>query len=218
VIKLTENKKIFILGDSYSTYEGYVPEGYDIYYGPNSKYDARVSDVNLTWWGRYLKNTNSTLVRNCSWSGSTICHTGYDGADKIGNSFITRMEKLINEGFFKENKVDTFFVFGGTNDSWANAPLGEKMYSGWEVKDLYSVLPAICYLLNLLKENLPETRIICLLNSGIYKKEITDTFIEACQKYDIEYIEIKDFDMLTGHPTELGMEQIEKMVRDGMGR
>lgn len=213
---MTESKKIFILGDSYSTYEGFVPEGYAVYYHPNSERDAKVSDVSLTWWGRYLKNTNSTLLRNCSWSGTTICHTGYDGADKINNSFITRMEKLIDEGFFKENKPDTLFVFGGTNDSWANAPLGEKMYSGWDVKDLYCVLPAICYLLNLLKKNFSETRIICLLNSGVYKKEITDTFIEACEKYNIEYIKIEDFEMLTGHPTELGMEQIEKMVRDGM--
>ena len=44
---MTENKKIFILGDSYSTYEGYVPEGYAIYYGPNSERDAKVSDVSL---------------------------------------------------------------------------------------------------------------------------------------------------------------------------
>ena len=32
------------------------------------------------------------------------------------------------------------FVFGGTNDSWSEAPLGEIKYTDWEDGELYSVL------------------------------------------------------------------------------
>ena len=208
--------KVFILGDSYSTYDGYIPDGYASYYGENKTREAKLRDVSYTWWHRYLKNTDSELVRNSSYSGTTICHTGYDGSDNISRSFITRLEKLINDGFFKENKVDTFFILGGTNDSWANSPLGERKYSDWSTEDLYNVLPAIYYLLNLAKENFPQTRIVCIINSDVIKEEITKNLIDACERYDIEYIEIKNIDKLSGHPTELGMEQIEKQIREGL--
>ena len=209
---------IFILGDSYSTYEGYIPRGYATYYGKETKWPAKLRDHTYTWWHRYLTDTDSHLVKNCSWSGTTICYTGYDGADVKNTSFITRIQRLIDSGFFKENKVDTLFVFGGTNDSWANAPLGKLMFKDWTEKDLYYVLPAIGYLLNTLKNCFNNTKVICILNSDEYKPEIKNGYIEACTHYGIDYIEITDFDKLSGHPTELGMEQIEKQILKGMER
>lgn len=207
---------IFILGDSYSTYEGHIPQGYAAYYAPETKWEAKLRDHTYTWWHRYIKDTDSILVRNSSYSGTTICYTGYDGADVKNTSFITRIQRLIDSGFFKENKVDTLFVFGGTNDSWANAPLGEMMYKDWTQKDLYFVLPAIGYLLNLLKENFADTKVVCILNSDEYKPEILKAYTEALSHYGIDYIEVTDFDKLSGHPTELGMEQIEKQILKGM--
>ena len=212
------NERIFILGDSYSTYEGQIPEGYVAYYKKETERQAKLRDYTYTWWYRYIKDTGSNLVRNSSYSGTTICYTGYEGADVINTSFITRLQRLIDAGFFKENKVDTLFVFGGTNDSWANAPLGKMMYSGWTKKDLYSVLPAIGYLLNLLKENFVDTKLVCILNSDEYKSEIREGYIEALEHYGIDYIEVTDFDKLEGHPTEFGMEQIEKQILKGMER
>lgn len=208
--------KVFILGDSYSTYEGYIPDGYASYYGENKTREAKLRDVSYTWWHRYLKNTDSHLLLNCSYSGTTICHTGYDGSDNISRSFITRFEKLINDGFFADNIPDSIFIFGGTNDSWANAPLGKRKYTEQTTEDLYSVFPAIYYLFNLAKKNFPQTRIVCVINSEEIKEEIVNTLIDACEKYGIEYIEVKNIDKLSGHPTELGMEQIEKQIREGL--
>ncbi|MBQ8588463.1 MAG: hypothetical protein IJ454_03635, partial [Clostridia bacterium] len=82
---------VFILGDSYSTFQGYIPEGYAHYYGeegpnylesnPEMKLTANdVCDVAHTWWYDLVKE-NGTLLRNCSWSGTTICNTGYHGKD-----------------------------------------------------------------------------------------------------------------------------------------
>ena len=208
--------RIFILGDSYSTYRGHIPEGYAAYYDKVTKWDAKLRDHTYTWWYRYIKDTDSCLVRNSSYSGTTICYTGYEGADVIKTSFITRLQNLIDADFFKENPVDTMFIFGGTNDSWAQAPLGELMYKDWTTKDLYSVLPAIGYLLNMLKQNFADKKIVCILNSDEYNPKIRDGYIEALNHYGIDYIEVTNFDKLSGHPTELGMEQIEMQILKGM--
>ena len=199
---------VMIFGDSYSTYEGYVPEGYLVYYTGHRTEVPDVSDVKNTWWGRLLDATDSTLVQNNSWSGSTIGYTGYNNTDcSHSSSFIYRFEKLLADGFFSENKIDTLFVFGGTNDSWCEAPLGEAKRDGIEESDLYSVLPAINHYTKRLAEELKDTRIIFIVNNEL-KKEITDTLISACKRHGFEYIALSDIEKIEGHPTELGMEQI----------
>lgn len=50
-------------------------------------------------------------------------------------------------------------MFGGTNDSWANAPLGKLKYSGWHEEDLFNVLPAISYFANILKKDFPNANL-----------------------------------------------------------
>ena len=202
---------LLIFGDSYSTYEGYIPEGYACYYIKNREEDsphARVSDVRLTWWWRLTEATGSTLVENNSWSGSTIGYTGYNGADcSATSSFLTRLEKRGSEGFFEKNRIDTVIVFGGTNDSWSGAPLGEARLDGASKEERYFVLPAIGEMARLLRKILPSARVIFLGNCGI-KTEITDAMAKACLRYGHTYIGLTDIDKRGAHPTELGMRQI----------
>lgn len=114
-----KSENIMIFGDSYSTYEGHIPAGYAVYYSGHRDNPPDVFDVKNTWWGRLIAETDSTLVQNNSWSGSTIGYTGYNNSDcSHSSSFIYRFEKLLAEGFFEEHKIDRLFVFGGTNDSW----------------------------------------------------------------------------------------------------
>ena len=202
---------VFILGDSYSTFYEYIPQGCAHYYG-GGRGETDVSRVDQTWWYKLIKETDSSLLLNSSYSGTTICHTGYNGSDCSHISFIARFEKLIEDGFFNENEVDTVFVFGGTNDSWAGSPVGELKHSDWEKEDLYSVLPAYCYLINKLKTVLPEARIVSIINTEL-KPEITDSFIEASKKYGIEAVVLKDISKTSGHPNILGMEQIKEQVK-----
>lgn len=64
-----EGKYFSILGDSISTYAGYIPEGNKVYYtGEN----AGVDDVSQTWWSIVGKTLGMTLAVNNSWSGSKI--------------------------------------------------------------------------------------------------------------------------------------------------
>ena len=203
--------QVFILGDSYSTFTGHIPQGYHPYYIPEGRPETDVTRVEETWWHQLIAETDSTLVQNCSLSGTTICHTGYNGGDCAACSFVGRFDQLIEAGWFAAHPIDTLFVFGATNDSWAGSPLGEMMHEGWTRDDLYSVLPAVGYLTHRLAETLPNTRLIFLLNTGL-KPEIADGIRDACSRNGIELLALQDIDKKSGHPTICGMAQIKAQV------
>ena len=205
-----------IFGDSYSTYEGYIPDGYATYYCPNGRVNtALVSKMAYqdTWWARLIDKCNFNLVRNDSWSGSTICHTGYGGEDcSQTKSFICRYKKLLEGGFFENKDIDILFVFGGTNDSWADSPLGEKMdVANIKESDLYYVRPAITYFLEGLKKTVPKTKIYFILNDEL-KEEIVFYVISEANRLGVEYIQLSGIEKDSGHPTIKGMETIYQQV------
>ena len=77
-------KSVSILGDSYSTFEGYVqPDTNFVWYlktPPKGRKTDMVS-VRNTWWHQFIKENNYRLCVNNSFSGATICHTGYRSED-----------------------------------------------------------------------------------------------------------------------------------------
>ena len=204
-------KNIMIFGDSYSTFAGCIPEGHAAYYtGKRTSADESpdVPSADHTWWGLLVKETGVNLVRNDSWSGSTIGYTGWGGKETSKtSSFIYRLETLASEGFFEKNEIDTVFVFGGTNDSWSNAPLGEETYADFREDELFSVLPAICHFMTVLKQDHPHTRVVFIGNCDI-KREILDCMKRAAQQLSVDFVELHDIDKINGHPTVLGMTQI----------
>ena len=202
---------VLIFGDSYSTYEGYIPKGYAVYYSGKRENPPDLTDVSETWWYQVITETDATLIQNNSWSGSTISYTGYHGDCSETSSFIRRLNKLADDGFFKENRIDTVFVFGGTNDNWVNVSVGQLQYEGWEKADLYSVLPAVSYFFNRLKEELPDANIVCLINRGL-KPEISKGMQSAAEHYGIGCIVLEPFETLNGHPTAKGMTEIKEQI------
>ena len=188
-------KNIVIFGDSYSTYEGCIPDGYATYYSPNGRAEGPAvtkMNVDSTWWKQFIDLCGVNLLLNNSWSGSTIGYTGYNNADcSKSSSFIYRYNKLKDENFFKKNIVDIVFVFGGTNDSWSEAPLGEMKFSGWEEKDFFNVLPAICYFVYTLKKDLLDAEIFFIINTDI-KLEIQNAIKEAAEYYGAKSIRLNN--------------------------
>ena len=211
---------IMIFGDSYSTYKDYIPKGYAHYYYPDEvpEGDEAVKRMCLdeTWWRRLIRKTGANLIRNDSWSGSTICYTGYEGDCSTTNSFIYRYRKLRDEGFFKENKIDTLFVFGGTNDSWGPAELGERKLENQSEEDLKYVLPAISHLMFTLKAELSDTRIIFIANCDI-DEEIVSLMKDEGERLGIEVVELHGVDKISGHPTVLGMSEICEQILYAIG-
>lgn len=205
-------KNVLIFGDSYSTFEGYIPEGYLAYYSEVEQEETGLTKVTETWWHQVITETGANLLQNNSWSGSTICYTGWNFVDcSQTTSFIFRLNQLIESGYFQENQVDTVFVFGSTNDSWCDAPIGSMKYSDWEKQDLYFVLPAISYFFHVLRAALPNATIICMINTGL-KPEIAEALKDASIHYGGHAIELADIHKVHGHPTPQGMNTIKEQV------
>ena len=160
-----------------------------------------------------MDELGATLVQNNSWSGSTIGYTGYNGADSSTSaSFIYRLGRLVDEGFFEKNEIDTVLVFGGTNDSWCNAPLGEMSFREHTRDELYSVLPAICHFAGQVRAAAPTADILFIVNDGL-KPEVEGALICAAEHYGMPYLKIGGAEKVNGHPTELGMKAIKEQVK-----
>ena len=198
-------KTFSILGDSYSTFEGYIPEGNACWYFTNPQGENDVHSVESTWWYLFAKDNGYELLLNESYSGSTICNTGYDGADYSDRAFIKRMFNLT------AGNPDLIVVFGATNDSWANAPIGELKFNDRTSEDMYSCLPACCYLLEYLTSGVVDSKVVFVINSEL-KKEITEGIIQACEHYGVPSLLLKDIDKQWGHPSTKGMAQINEQL------
>lgn len=201
-----------ILGDSYSTYGLWIPTGNSIWYGVNGEdgHNAKTNNINSvtqTWWYKLCKKLDVSLMLNESYSGSTICNTGYNSSDSSGTSFIHRMIDSMGQGNALKPKPNIIILFGGTNDSWANSPLGELKYSNWTNDELKSVLPAICYMLYYVQKWNPGALILNVVNTEL-KQEIVNGFQQATQHYGIENIVLSEFGKENGHPNIDGMDSI----------
>lgn len=210
--------KFIIFGDSYSTHRDVIPEDfYSFYHTGGRSPEEPVTDMRPeeTWWGRLIADTDATLVHNNSWSGSTVGYTGYNGDCSHTNSFIYRYRCLRESGFFDKNEVDTIFVFGGTNDHHAFAPLGETMLSGWQESDLYSALPAISYFMSRLREDFPDKQIVFLSNTDL-NPAIRECMVKTAEHTGATVILLHDIDKLSLHPTVKGMRQIADQVIEAL--
>lgn len=196
---------VAILGDSYSTFEGYIyPDTNESwYFVKNNPKHTDLNDVRDTWWWRVVKEGGYKLGVNNSYSGATICYTGYNDADYSLRSFITRLPQL--------GTPDIILIFGGTNDSWAGAQMGEYKYGDWKRADLYFFRPAMAKMLDDAQKRYPNARLLFLLNSEL-RDEVNSSVRTICKHYGVSLLELKDVDKLAGHPTVKGMESISRQV------
>ena len=164
-----------------------------------------------------INKTSSVLLQNNSFSGSTIGNTGYNASDASKTSFIGRIDKLIENGYFENNRVDTLLIFGGTNDSWADAPIGEIIESDWKREDLFYVLPAYSYLLHRIKEKIPSARVVCIINTDL-KSEIADNLKRISDENGVDTVVLENIDKIDGHPSAIGMTQITEQILSSLNK
>ena len=201
---------VLILGDSYSSFQNYIPNNYGFWYPNEDASKTDVSHVSQTWWWQLLDDTKSNLILNDSWSGTTICNTCRPTLD-IKTSFVNRFEKLANNCFFENNDINTVFIFGGTNDSWIDSPVGDSMFSDWKEGDLLFVLPAVSYLFYKIKNIIPKARIITIINTDL-KDVITEGIKKAAEYFEVEYLQLENISKQSGHPDIKGMKQIKDQI------
>ena len=200
-----QKKAVSILGDSYSTFEGFVtPETNEMwYYAQNDRGQTDVADVTQTWWHQLIKQQGWKFCVNNSYSGSTISYTGYSGNDYSKRSFLSRMDNL--------GCPDIIFIFGGTNDSWAGSPIGEYQYENLAKANMWEFRPAMARMLQWMTKRYLGTTIYFLLNDGL-KPEINESVKSICQHYGVKVIELQGIDKQNGHPSVKGMQQIAEQI------
>lgn len=205
-------KTIGIIGDSYSAYKNWIDNDYRHWYADDGNVQTNdVSDVSHMWWHKLCAESNRKLLRNCSYSGTTICNTGENGADVSTTSFVGRVVNDFGVNRTLEVKPDEIFIFGGTNDTWLNSPVGSVKYNGWSENDLNSVLPAFCYLIDYIRKYNPGVKIYNVVNDMI-SETIKDGMRIACAHYDVINIELTSIDKTNSHPNINGMEQIKTQI------
>jgi len=193
-------KSVSILGDSYSTFDGYMhPDTNAVWFSNSLKHKTDVNSVKQTWWYKFIKENNYKLEVNNSFSGATICNTGYNKQDFTSRSFITRMKNL--------GSPDLILIFGATNDYWAGAPIGEFKYAGWSNEELYKFRPAMAYMLDYMIDRYPNVEIYFILNSEL-GETINESVKTICKHYNVDCIELNNIDKKEGHPSIKGMNQI----------
>ncbi len=200
--------KVSILGDSYSTFEGYMSPSTNLswYNNPDNKSAAEndVKDVEQTWWKQLIKDTDMELERNNSYSGATVCTTGYRKEDFSDRAFIFRLGNLGNP--------DIIIVLSGTNDSWAKSPIGDFKYEGWTKEDLSQFRPAFAYMMHQLKALYPKARIINVVNSEL-SEDVTSSQAKICELYGITNVQLENIDKQKGHPSQAGMKAIADQIK-----
>lgn len=157
-------KKLSILGDSISTYNGYIPSGYDNFYPSGD-----VDNVNKTWWMNLINKSGMSLLKNASWSGSQISgdmSTAYAGCSDARISALKDGSTL----------PDIIIVYISTNDWVRSVETG--VYTSTENVDTSSttisnISDAYALMLYKLRTTYPAARVYCLTN--LEGRTTTDT-------------------------------------------
>lgn len=211
IVKQSKHYGTFsIIGDSYSSFKGYMANANAATWYPASDHNMNdtndVENVEQTWWYKFANSYGCRLIENNSWSGSTISYDGYgegldDGKD---TSFINRIGLL--------TKPELILVYGGTNDEWCASDthradyLGHYKYSDFQEADFIYFRPSLAYMLLELKKRNIGAKIVFMINgflSGI--KESVNTI---CKHYGVDVCEVSNIDLAHSHPTEKGMTSI----------
>ncbi|WP_461207309.1 SGNH/GDSL hydrolase family protein [Clostridium sp. DL1XJH146] len=225
-----KDKKISIMGDSISTFDGYIPIGNDAYYPRGT-----LTNCSQTWWQKLIKETGMVLVANESWSGSRVATPPKDRTEAP----FTDARRYKNLG-----EVDIIIVFGGINDFSQENPteLGSYVLDE-EYEDLTTFRSAYQFLVKKLKENYPKAEIFCCIPTydmfnGIFSennakipythKDMAESIVHICDLYGIKVIDLRktglspsntvnymvDADALGGgeHPNETLMELIKNEI------
>ncbi len=106
-----KGKIISILGDSISTYAGYIPDadGYNLEHLARYPQDNLFSGVEHTWWMQIIDRLGAKLGINDSWRGTTV-----DGKSKTDKTAISNVQRIQNLG--ANGSPDVILLFGATND------------------------------------------------------------------------------------------------------
>ncbi len=211
---------VSILGDSISTYEGWIPEGNSVYFPHN----GAVQDVSQTWWKIVMDELGLSLCANSSSSGST-CYGDSTAEDvKVGCSDYRISQLAGSDG----EEPDLIIVYMGTNDLVESIEIGDNdgtrpVEEGMveRFSDAYSLI------LDKLERRYPAAQICCctLLPAGNWGTESQPfvTFVNGLGLTAEEYsVQIEKIAQSRGIPVidlyrcGISLDNMAQMTSDGV--
>ena len=118
-------KVVSILGDSISTFEGWIPveDGHNLKHRKRYPQSDLLTDVRLTWWHKLINNLGAKLGVNDSWAGSRVHNNASSNSGDLGpDACMASITRITNLG--ANGTPDLIFFYGGTNDAGKNVQLG----------------------------------------------------------------------------------------------
>ena len=116
---------VSILGDSISTFKGYIPTEDGVNLEHETYYPKRdVRRVEDTWWAQVIHRMEARLGVNESWSGSRVLNRMEGNEGNVGeDAAMASMTRIRNLG--SNGTPEIILFFGGTNDITFHSPVGE---------------------------------------------------------------------------------------------
>lgn len=150
-----EGLGISILGDSISTYDGWIPEGFNVFY----PFSGELTDVSQTWWKSLVDDTGMELCANNSSSGSTCSGDSLSIDDPMFGCSDGRLSFLVGS---QGRLPDVIVIYMGTNDLLMGVPIGDndgtKLVEEGTVENFSD---AYCLMLDKLASYYPTAQIFC---------------------------------------------------------
>ena len=184
-----KGKTVSFLGDS-------ITEGACVSDIKNNRYDNVV-----------MRELGLGKVNNYGISGTRISHQ-FTPSEKARHDL-----NFCGRCFDMDPTSDVIVVFGGTNDSWAGAPMGEYKYENLRRDDFFSYRPALAYLLDHMQKRYPNVELVFLINSEL-SKDVTESTQKICDHYGVKWIQLHDIDKQSGHPSQKGMKAIAEQIAE----
>ena len=192
-------KKIAFIGDSISTYQGIIPDGYSCFY-PYPTGDT--NDFNQTWWMQTINKLGAYLFVNNSYSGSCVA---------VGATSGTNTDIRLSTTVIQYDKPDIIIIYMGSNDA-ASSSISESMFRS-QYKVMIDKLQLLC----------PEAEIILmeLPLSKLYSNTRQESFNKIINDYALDYnlkviksskVDLKPYLLDSAHPYTSGMTAVSECV------
>lgn len=213
--------KLFsVIGDSISTFEGYITPGNSVFYNAERQRSLDVPTVDHTWWKRTIDELGGLLNTNDSWSGSRV------SGDGQGLAFL-RTNRI-------DANTDVCMIMIGINDLSGNVPLGNIGEVGAS-HNRAEITGAYQEAIEKMQAYYPNMEIVLISNlnrwisgnvntnaSGLTPNLLQNRIAEIAKLYGLKFVSMNEighnkFSHLSlapdnTHPNKLGMERMAKKI------
>lgn len=145
-------KMVSVIGDSISTYSGYNPEGYAVFYDYNMQQKNGLSSVYDTWWAKVNQALRAYICVNNSYSGSKVTGLTFPAATSAQRTGALHTQQY---------SPDIILIYIGFNDFGSGVPIQKNGFFHQRGQDLSCFADAYSALLSRVKVYYPNAKVVC---------------------------------------------------------